>query len=127
MKKEQDDDDSKKEYCLQEFDTNEDKKKETERAISDLETKIADTEEAIGTLADEIKALQEGIFDLDKQVIEATEQRKEEHAEYLVFQQQSNAALQLIDKAKNRLVKSASRQLQVTVSFVGRQQLPSFS
>merc|ERR550514_557297 len=42
---------------------------------------------------------------LDKAVAEATEQRKEEHAEFLVFQQQSSAALQLIDKAKNRLMK----------------------
>merc|ERR1719197_2320847 len=55
--------------------------------------------------AEEITSLQKEIKELDKAVAEATEQRKEEHAEFLVFQQQSNAALQLIDKAKNRLVK----------------------
>jgi len=49
--------------------------------------------------------LQKEIKALDKAVAEATEQRKEEHADFLVFQQQSNAALQLIDKAKNRLFK----------------------
>merc|ERR1719253_2559504 len=42
---------------------------------------------------------------MDKAVAEATEQRKEEHADFIVFQQQSNAALQLIEKAKNRLMK----------------------
>merc|ERR1719473_1149414 len=105
LKKEQDDDDSKKEYCLQEFDTNEDKKKETERAISDLETKIADTEEGIQTLADEIKALQEGIFDLDKQVIKATEQRKEENAAYTDLMASNTAAVEIIGIAKNRMQK----------------------
>merc|ERR1719197_976238 len=55
--------------------------------------------------AEEITSLQKEIKELDKAVAEATEQRKEEHAEFLVFQQQSNAALQLIDKAKNRLFK----------------------
>ena len=39
-------------------------------------------------------------------VAEATEQRKEEHADSLQFQTENNAALQLIDKAKNRLFKS---------------------
>merc|ERR1719316_1323239 len=105
LKKEQDDDDSKKEYCLSEFDTNEDKKKETERAISDLETKIADTEESIQTLADEIKALQEGIFDLDKQVIKATEQRKEENAAYTDLMASNSAAVEIIGIAKNRMQK----------------------
>jgi len=105
LKKEQDDDDSKKEYCLSEFDTNEDKKKETERAIADLGTKIAETEEAISTLADEIKALQEGIFDLDKQVIKATEQRKEENAEYTDLMASNTAATEIIGIAKNRLQK----------------------
>merc|ERR1719197_1929856 len=55
--------------------------------------------------AEEIKELQKEIKALDKAVAEATEQRKEEHADFLVFQQQSNAALQLIEKAKNRLFK----------------------
>merc|ERR1719482_2367911 len=105
LKKEQDDDDSKKEYCLSEFDTNEDKKKETERAIADLGTKIAETEEAISTLADEIKALQEGIFDLDKQVIKATEQRKEENAEYTDLMASNTAATEIIGIAKNRMQK----------------------
>ena len=41
------------------------------------------------------------------QVAEATEQRKAEHAEFLQFQTENNAAVQLIEKAKNHL--SAAR------------------
>merc|ERR1719265_656245 len=105
LKKEQDDDTAKKEYCLEQFDTTEDKKKETERAISDLAAKMADTEEAIGTLEDEIKALQEGIFELDKQVISATETRKGENAAYSTMMAENNAAKEIIGIAKNRLNK----------------------
>ena len=55
------------------------------------------------TLADEIKKLQKEVKDLDKAVAEATEQRKEEHGEFITFQTENNAALQLIEKAKNKL------------------------
>merc|ERR1719281_850051 len=60
---------------------------------------------ASATLADEVAALQSEIKALDKAVAEATEQRKEEHEEFLTFQTENNAALELIDKAKNRLFK----------------------
>merc|ERR1719199_964102 len=56
-------------------------------------------------MADEIKELQKEIKDLDKAVAEATEQRKEEHGEFITFQTENNAALQLIEKAKNKLFK----------------------
>ena len=42
----------------------------------------------------------------DKAVAEATEQRKEEHGEFITFQTENNAALQLIEKAKNKLSSS---------------------
>merc|ERR1719428_1563782 len=57
------------------------------------------------TLGDEIKRLGKEIKALDKAVTEATEQRKEEHSEFITFQTENNAALQLIEKAKNRLFK----------------------
>merc|ERR1719324_779487 len=57
------------------------------------------------TLAEEVSSLQAEIKALDKAVAEATEQRKEEHADFLQFQTENNAALQLIEKAKNRLFK----------------------
>merc|ERR1719316_1186149 len=105
LKQEQVDDDGKKEYCEKEFDTTEDKIKESERAISDLEAKIADTEEGIKTLKGEIQALKDGIFALDKQVIQATEQRKQENAEYTDLMASNSAAKELIGFAKNRLNK----------------------
>merc|ERR1719379_2050328 len=62
------------------------------------------TEEST-TLASEIESLQTEIKALDKAVAEATEQRKTEHAEFLQFQTENNAAVQLIEKAKNALNK----------------------
>merc|ERR1719160_1567155 len=82
LKVEQQDDNDKKEYCNMQFDTADDKKKGLERDISNLEKAIGKEKEAIATLADEIKALEEGLVALDKSVAEATEQRKEENAEY---------------------------------------------
>merc|ERR1719473_1506804 len=105
LKKEQVDDDTKKDYCNEEFDTTEDKIKDTTRTIGDLEAKMADEKEAIASLADDIKALQDGIAALDKQVAEATQQRKEENAEYTETLAANNAAIQLIELARNRMNK----------------------
>merc|ERR1719353_2444854 len=49
LKKEQQDDNHKKEYCGEQFDLTDDKKKELERSISDLETEIAKLEDGIAT------------------------------------------------------------------------------
>merc|ERR1719235_459392 len=57
------------------------------------------------SLAEEIAALQAEVKALDKAVAEATEQRKAEHAEFLTFQTENNAAVQLVEKAKNHLYK----------------------
>merc|ERR1719316_2676682 len=82
LAKEQLDDDDKKAWCLAELDTADDKKKDLERSISDLDKAIADAEESVATLKSEIEALEDGIKALDKEVAEATEQRKEEHAAF---------------------------------------------
>merc|ERR1719240_310591 len=73
--------------------------------ISGLETAIAESEEGIATLTDELAALEKGIKELDKMVAEATETRKEEHALFVQTSAENNAALQLLDVAKNRLNK----------------------
>merc|ERR1719321_53078 len=103
--KEQTDDDDKKAYCEAEFDKADDKKKELERSISDHEKALTDMEESVATLADEIKALEDGIYALDKEVGEATTQRKEEHAEFEATLAANTAAVQLIEIAKNRMQK----------------------
>merc|ERR1719424_2207481 len=82
LKKEQQDDDNKKEYCDVQFDLADDKKKALEKSVADLETAITESRENIQTTKEEIDALEDGIRSLDKSVAEATEQRKEENDDY---------------------------------------------
>jgi len=105
LKREQVDDDSKKEYCEKQLDMSEDKKKELAISLSDSETAIEELEGGIATLTEEIAALKKGIKALDKSVAEATEQRKEENAEYKELKQSDTAAKEILLFAKNRLNK----------------------
>jgi len=105
LKKEQNDDNDKKEYCEKQIDSTEDKVKTLELAVSDLAKAIADGKESVATLAEEIEGLSAGIKALDTQVAEATEQRKEEHADSVETLANDNAAKELIDMAKNRMNK----------------------
>merc|ERR1719333_1377693 len=102
---EQKEDDDTKSYCDKEIRNSEGEKADTEEAIATSEAAIEEMTDESATLADEIKSLQKEVKDLDKAVAEATEQRKEEHAEFITFQTENNAALQLIEKAKNKLFK----------------------
>jgi len=105
LKKEQLDDDHKKEYCLSQFDLADDKKKALKREVSQEENAIATAKDAIATLAEEIAALEAGIKALDKSVAEATEQRKNENAEYKELMASDTAAKEVLGFAKNRLNK----------------------
>merc|ERR1719240_459605 len=55
--------------------------------------------------ADEIATLEQDIKDLDKLVAQATESRKEEHEDFTEATQLNEAAVGLVEKAKNRLQK----------------------
>merc|ERR1719389_236507 len=105
LKKEQLDDDSKKEYCAEQFDFAEDKKKGLVKSVSDLEISIEEAKEGISALASEIEALEDGIKELDKSVSEATDQRKEENEDYTELMASDAAAKELLKFAKNRLNK----------------------
>jgi septal ring factor EnvC (AmiA/AmiB activator) len=105
LKVEQTDDANKKEYCAAQFDSAEDKAKKLALTISDTETAITSAEEGISKVAEEIAALEAGIKDLDKQVAEATLQRKEENEDYKSLVQSDAAAKELLLFAKNRLNK----------------------
>jgi hypothetical protein len=105
LKKEQIEDNDKKEYCTGLIDVTEDKIKELELTVSDLAKAVADGKEGVATLAEELENLAAGIKALDKQVSEATEQRKEEHADSVEVLTNDNAAKELIGFAKNRLNK----------------------
>jgi len=105
LKKEQQDDNNKKEYCDEQFDLADDKKKVEEKKIADLETAIAESEEGIVSTKEQIDALEDGVRALDQSVAEATEQRKEENEDYTALMAGDAAAKELIGFAKNRLNK----------------------
>merc|ERR1719407_346842 len=102
---EQKDDDAQKGMCVKDLEASEEDKAETESAIATSEAAIDEMTQSSANLAEEIANLQAEVKALDKAVAEATEQRKEEHAEFLTFQSENNAAVQLVDAAKNRLFK----------------------
>merc|ERR1719262_1699536 len=66
---------------------------------------ISDTTDSIATTAEEIEALEDGIKQLDKDVAEATETRKEENEDYTALMASNTAAKELIGFAKNRMNK----------------------
>jgi len=103
LQKEQNDDEHKKEYCSMQFDVSDDKKKALERSLAGAESAIATAKETLATLTQEIKALDAGIRALDKSVAEATEQRKEENAEFKALMASNTAAKEVLAFAKNRL------------------------
>merc|ERR1719162_1549610 len=102
---EQETDDSKKEYCLKEFDVTEDKKKVLAHEVEKLEKQVEENKSSISTLTADIAALADAIKASDKAVAEATEQRKEENEDYQVELAANSAAVQLIGYAKNRMNK----------------------
>merc|ERR1740117_692145 len=103
--KEQTEDNNKKEYCETLIDKTEDALKAVELTVSDLGKAIADMKERSATLAEEIEALEDGIKSLDKQVAEATDDRKAEHEENVATLASDNAAKELIGMATNRMNK----------------------
>jgi septal ring factor EnvC (AmiA/AmiB activator) len=105
LKDEQKADEEQKEWCEAEFEKSDDKKKDLKFKIEGLEAAIGEMTEGVAKLTDEIKALADGITALDKSVAEATATRKEEHEEFVTVSAQNNAAMQLLEVAKNRLNK----------------------
>merc|ERR1719161_497323 len=105
LKKEQADDDAKMEYCKNQLDITDDKLKELGHTLSDHESEISALQEGITTTKSEIDTLEDGIVALDKSVAEATEQRKQENAEYTQLMAANGAAKELILFAKNRMQK----------------------
>jgi hypothetical protein len=103
--KDQADDDKSKTFCEDELEKTTDEQKAATEKKAQVEAAIADATDAVSSLADAIATLETDIKDLDKLVAQATEQRKEEHEDFSESQQLNEAAMQLIEKAKNRLQK----------------------
>jgi len=103
--RDQTDDDKKKDFCIAELHKTENQETALKGDVSDLEADIAEREDAIASLKSEIAALQDGLEALDKSVVEATAQRKDEHAEYTSTAASNQACVELIGMAKNRMQK----------------------
>jgi chromosome segregation ATPase len=103
--KEQQDDDSQKQYCESSISENEANKAEVEEQIEASAAQMSDMKEQSAQLEQEIATLGKEVQDLDKAVADATAQRKAEHEDYVAASAANNAALGLIEKAKNRLFK----------------------
>jgi len=103
--KEQAADDDKKAYCEAALDKAEDEKKALDLKASDLGQALGEAASAKGKLEEEIEALEAGIRELDGQVGEATELRKDENAEYTSTMAANGAAKKLIGIAVNHLAK----------------------
>jgi hypothetical protein len=99
------DDVDKKTYCGEEIYKIEDKLKDTVREIEGLQAHIEADKETIAKTTGQIKDLKTQIKDLDKAVAEATEMRKQEHEAYVAEAAQNQAALELLEFAKNRMNK----------------------
>merc|ERR1719393_681148 len=103
--KEQADDDKQKKFCDAELSKSDAEKKDTEDKLAGLAASIEEMSATVATLKSEIETLTAEIKALDKAVAEATEQRKTDHAAFLQASAESQAAVQLIEAAKNKLNK----------------------
>jgi len=102
---EQADDTKHKTWCGSELASSADESAANAQKISSLESAATESADEIATLAEDIAGHTTSIETLDKDVATATTMRKDEHAEYLETVQLTEAAIQLIGKAKNRLQK----------------------
>merc|ERR1719161_3039064 len=101
----QKDDATQKDFCIAELTKNEKAMADTQGKLSSLGSTIEEMTDAIADADTIIKDLTESIAALDKDVATATENRKEEHAEYLETLKLTETAIELLGKAKNRLNK----------------------
>jgi len=103
--KDQKDDEKAKKICEADLEKSADEQKAAQAKGAQVAAALEEATDAVATLTEELASLEQQIKDLDKAVAQATEQRKEEHAEFSESQQLSEAAVQLIGKAKNKLQK----------------------
>jgi len=103
--KQQAEDDHQREHCKSEFNNAEDEEKAAQDNVAEMQATIVEMTDSVAQLVEQIKSLSDEKMALDKAVAEATEQRKEEHNEYLDNVQMNGVAKQLVDKARNRLHK----------------------
>merc|ERR1719235_2494131 len=79
--KQQGEDDKSKTFCEAEFDKAEDEEKAAATKLAQLDATLSEDMDKVSELMQEIGDLKKEIQELDHAVAEATEQRKEEHAD----------------------------------------------
>jgi len=99
------DDETQKAYCEGEFEKSADEEAAAKAKLASLSATMSEQSDEIASLSEAINTLTADVAALDKSVADATEQRKEEHADYIEFLQMSEVAVGLVKKAKNRLQK----------------------
>merc|ERR1719473_1267091 len=102
---EQADDEKQKTWCDGELDKSADDKKATGEKGEQVAAQISELSDGVKTAADEIETLTLEITAMDASVAQATVQRKEENKDFTAAQALNEAAVQLLEKAKNRLNK----------------------
>jgi hypothetical protein len=103
--KQQAEDEKQKAFCQDELEKSADEEAATKTKIAQSDADLAEQTDAISSLMEDISELNAEIAELDKSAAEATEMRKEEHAEYLETVQMNEAATGLVKKAQQRLQK----------------------
>merc|ERR1719217_1161571 len=103
--KDQSDDDKSKVFCEDELEKTTDEQTAATEKKAQVEATISEATDAVEALTEEIATLEQDIKDLDKLVAQATETRKEEHEDFTEATQLNEAAVGLVEKAKNRLQK----------------------
>lgn len=103
-------DEHKKAWCMNETEVQHQIEADKKALIEKTTATIADLEDQIAGLTDSIKGLESKINEMDKMVHETSEQRKQEHQEFVDEFATSSSAIRLIGKAKQRLEKFYSPQ-----------------
>merc|ERR1719272_2541538 len=102
---EQTKDDAQDKFCLEELEKAKEEAKQVGVDIGDLAAAIDEQRDSIASVASAIEAIKAGLVELDKSVADATEQRKKEHEESVEEAASNQAAMELINMAKNRMNK----------------------
>lgn len=103
LKKEAEDDLTARDNCNASFNQSAAEQKETEHAITGLQAQIEELAGTIEAQAAIVKKADDDIAAAKQAMAEATEQRKEENADFVVAVDLNNQAVELIQKAKNKL------------------------
>jgi hypothetical protein len=105
LEQEHEDDAKKKEFCAAEIAKSEAAEKAKQDALEATDAELEQLTDEVATIDEEIAGIQKEIAEIDQTVAKATELRKAEHADYVESLTMADAAVALLGKAKNRLMK----------------------